>query len=172
MLGKSYIKKRSSFVLLLLVIPLIFIFEVFAQGPSRRAPGSHPIVKAIDINGDGSISASELKLASDSLLKLDQNNDGLLTAEELRYRHSGRRPFEGAKPEVNEKSSRRNPSEDRRRAGGPRPNDLGESPLDIGQAGIAWYPKLEDGLAEAKRLNKPIMFMAAASQCGGVPGVF
>ena len=44
--------------------------------------------------------------------------------------------------------------------------------MDIGQAGIAWYPKLEDGLAEAKRLNKPIMFMAAASQCGGVPGVF
>ena len=29
--------------------------------------------------------------------------------------------------------------------------------MDIGQAGIAWYPKLEDGLAEAKRLNKPIM---------------
>ena len=171
MLGKSYIKKRSSFILIL-VIPLIFIFEVFAQGPSRRAPGSHPVVKAIDINGDGSISASELKSASDSLLKLDQNNDGLLTAEELRFRHSGRRPFEGAKPEVNEKSSRRNPNEDRRGAGGPRPNDLGESPLDIGQAGIAWYPKLEDGLAEAKRLNKPIMFMAAASQCGGVPGVF
>ncbi len=31
---------------------------------------------------------------------------------------------------------------------------------------------LEDGLAEAKRTNRPIFFMAVASQCGGVPGVF
>ena len=57
-------------------------------------------------------------------------------------------------------------------ARGPRPTDLGESDLEIGQAGIAWYPKLEDGLAEAKRQNKPIMFMAVASQCSGIPGVF
>jgi len=31
---------------------------------------------------------------------------------------------------------------------------------------------LEDGISEAKRMNRPILFMAAASQCGGVPGVF
>lgn len=57
-------------------------------------------------------------------------------------------------------------------AQGPRPGDLKESPLDLGEPGIAWYPKLEDGLLEAQRQNKPILFMAAASQCGGVPGVF
>ena len=56
--------------------------------------------------------------------------------------------------------------------GGPRPTDLGASPLGLGEPGIAWYPKLEDGLAEAKRTNRPILFMAVASQCGGVPGVF
>jgi hypothetical protein len=27
-------------------------------------------------------------------------------------------------------------------------------------------------LAEAKRTNKPILFMAVASQCGGISGVF
>jgi len=59
-----------------------------------------------------------------------------------------------------------------RRGGGPRPDDLGESDLALGEAAIAWYPRLEDGLAEAKRTNRPIIFMAAASQCGGVPGVF
>jgi hypothetical protein len=58
------------------------------------------------------------------------------------------------------------------RRGGPRPEELGESPLGLGEPGIAWYPKLEDGLAEAKRTNRPIFFMAVASQCGGVPGVF
>ena len=56
--------------------------------------------------------------------------------------------------------------------GGPRPEQLGESPLDLGSAGIVWYPVLGDGLAEAKRTNKPILFMAVASQCGGVSGVF
>ena len=50
--------------------------------------------------------------------------------------------------------------------------DIGASPLDLGEPGIAWYPKLEDGLAEAKRTNRPILFMAVASQCNGVPGVF
>ena len=57
-------------------------------------------------------------------------------------------------------------------ARGPGPRDLGASPLPLGDPGIAWYPRLEDGLAEAKRTNKPILFMSVASQCGGVPGVF
>lgn len=59
-----------------------------------------------------------------------------------------------------------------RGGGGPRPDELGAAELDLGEPGIAWYPKLEDGLAEAKRSNRPILFMSVASQCGGVPGVF
>lgn len=57
-------------------------------------------------------------------------------------------------------------------AQGPRPSDLGESALPLGDPGIAWYPELAPGLAEAKRSNKPILFMAVASQCGGISGVF
>ncbi|MDA7862279.1 thioredoxin family protein [Akkermansiaceae bacterium] len=57
-------------------------------------------------------------------------------------------------------------------AQGPRPTDLGESDLPLGDPGIAWYPELAQGLAEAKRTNKPILFMAVASQCGGISGVF
>ena len=55
---------------------------------------------------------------------------------------------------------------------GPRPSDLGASKLDLGEAGIAWYTTWESAEAEAKRSGRPIMFVAAATQCRGVSGVF
>ena len=73
-------------------------------------------------------------------------------------------------PGANEQEQRRRPRG--QRGGGPRPENLTESDAELGTAGIAWYPILEDGLAEARRTNKPILFMAVASQCGGIPGVF
>ena len=39
-------------------------------------------------------------------------------------------------------------------------------------SGIAWYGVLQDGLAEAKRTDKPILFLTAAAQCQGVPGMW
>lgn len=57
-------------------------------------------------------------------------------------------------------------------AQGPRPNDLGAADLDIGEAGIAWHTTWETAQAEAARSNRPIMFVAAATQCHGVSGVF
>jgi len=56
--------------------------------------------------------------------------------------------------------------------GGPRPSDLGASKLDLGAPGIAWYTTWETAQAEAKRSGRPIMFVAAATQCHGVSGVF
>lgn len=56
--------------------------------------------------------------------------------------------------------------------GGPRPEQLGASSLDIGEPGIAWYTTWETAEAEAKRSGRPIMFVAAATQCHGVSGVF
>ena len=38
--------------------------------------------------------------------------------------------------------------------------------------GIAWYGVLTEGLAEAKRTGKPILFITAAPQCRGVPGMW
>jgi len=55
---------------------------------------------------------------------------------------------------------------------GPRPSDLGASKLDLGEPGIAWYTTWETAQAEAKRSGRPIMFVAAATQCHGVSGVF
>ena len=56
--------------------------------------------------------------------------------------------------------------------GGPRPGDLGASDLDLGEPGIAWYTTWETAQAEARRSGRPIMFVAAATQCHGVSGVF
>ncbi len=58
------------------------------------------------------------------------------------------------------------------RPGGPRPTDLGSADLDLGEAGIDWYTTWETAEAEAQRSNKPIMFVAAATQCNGISGVF
>ena len=55
---------------------------------------------------------------------------------------------------------------------GPRPDDLGASDLDLGEPGIAWYTTWETALAEAERSGRPIMFVAAATQCHGISGVF
>ena len=55
---------------------------------------------------------------------------------------------------------------------GPRPGDLGASQLDLGEAGIHWYTTWDTAQAEAERSGRPIMFVAAATQCHGVSGVF
>lgn len=44
----------------------------------------HPVLAALDTNGDGEISASEIRNASASLRMLDANGDGKLTESELR----------------------------------------------------------------------------------------
>ncbi len=52
------------------------------------------------------------------------------------------------------------------------PSEIGASPQAVGEAGIAWYTTWDNALAEAKRSNRPIFFMAAAATCNGIPGVF
>lgn len=42
-----------------------------------------PLIKALDVNGDGIIDANEITNASVELLKLDKNGDGKLSPEEL-----------------------------------------------------------------------------------------
>ncbi|MDB4455287.1 hypothetical protein N9117_01355 [Akkermansiaceae bacterium] len=84
----------------------------------------------------------------------------------------GERQPRGGKPPRGNRPPGRGQRPGGQRGGGPRPENLTESEAELGSAGIAWYPILKDGLAEAKRTNKPILFMAAASQCGGISGVF
>ena len=53
-----------------------------------------------------------------------------------------------------------------------RSMDVPDNPQEIGESGIAWYTTWKSGLAEAKRSNRPIFFMSAATTCNGVSGVF
>ena len=50
--------------------------------------------------------------------------------------------------------------------------DVPDHPQEVGDAGIAWYTTWESGLEEAKRSNRPIFFMSAATTCSGISGVF
>jgi hypothetical protein len=52
-------------------------------GPGGRGPGGgHPIVRVLDVDKDGTISASEIAGASAAILTLDANGDGKITKED------------------------------------------------------------------------------------------
>jgi Ca2+-binding EF-hand superfamily protein len=53
-----------------------------------------PIIKALDTDGDGSISAAEMQAAPTTLASLDSNSDGVLDASEIMPRR-GRRGGDG-----------------------------------------------------------------------------
>lgn len=38
--------------------------------------------------------------------------------------------------------------------------------------GIQWFATLERGLVEARRTNKPVLFLSAAPHCGGISGIW
>ena len=57
-------------------------------------------------------------------------------------------------------------------ARGPKPNEVGASSLKMGAESVVWYTTWETALAEAKRSNRPIFFMAAAHQCNTISGTF
>lgn len=58
------------------------------HGPHRGGPGGrgvfgHPIVRAIDTDKDGTLSAAELANAPAAIRTLDTNGDGIVSADEL-----------------------------------------------------------------------------------------
>ncbi len=61
-------------------------------------------------------------------------------------------------------------------AGGAPRRDTPPGPLEVHEPptapGIAWFGTWVEALAEAKRTNRPILFMSAAPQCQSVPGVW
>ncbi|MDR3459341.1 MAG: hypothetical protein P4N60_18070 [Verrucomicrobiae bacterium] len=69
----------------------------FAQAQPGGPGGPHgggkfplpPIIKALDVNGDGIIDSNEIANASAELLTLDKNGDGKLSAEELKPKSDG-----------------------------------------------------------------------------------
>jgi Ca2+-binding EF-hand superfamily protein len=66
------------------------------EGRPGAGPGG-PVLRALDADGDGEISASEIADAAKALAKLDRNGDGKLTREEIGPPGGGDRP--AARPE-------------------------------------------------------------------------
>lgn len=65
------------------------------EGRRGRGRGFRsPLIAALDTDGDGEISASEIKKAPQSLKSLDKNNDGKLTRDEMRPSRPGGRRFD------------------------------------------------------------------------------
>ena len=60
----------------------------FPGGPGGQPP-RNPLASVLDADGDGVISANELKNASKALSQLDRNRDGKITRDEMYPRQSG-----------------------------------------------------------------------------------
>jgi hypothetical protein len=78
-------------LLILLGLPLSLASLAFAQTdaaprgprPGQRPPGGPPLIRALDADHDGEISAGEIASAASSLRVLDTDADGQLSAAEL-----------------------------------------------------------------------------------------
>jgi len=54
----------------------------------------------------------------------------------------------------------------------PPPDSTVQTPASKTSARIQWYGTLEQGLAEAKRTNRPLLMTAAAPSCRGIAGMW
>jgi hypothetical protein len=94
---------KETLAVLPLAVALWVMPCVAQQGGGNQDPGQppppppHPILTALDTDGDGELSAAEIAAAPQSLLKLDKNGDGKLSREELRppRPHDGQGPQHG-----------------------------------------------------------------------------
>jgi Ca2+-binding EF-hand superfamily protein len=85
----------------LLFLVLAAAASAFGQPPGDGPRGGmrgDPVFLALDLDGDGSISAAELAKAAPALRKLDKNSDGKLTEDELRPTFAGGPGRGGAQP--------------------------------------------------------------------------
>jgi len=76
------------------VVLAIGATAALAQNPDRPNPPA-PLMQSLDTNRDGRIDPAELAKAAESLKGLDRDQDGTLSAEELRPQPVRRGPAEG-----------------------------------------------------------------------------
>jgi Ca2+-binding EF-hand superfamily protein len=69
---------RTSWVALACLLSLISL-----RAPAQGGPPPRLVLRALDTDKDGKLSAAEIQAAPQSLLTLDRNQDGQLTADEL-----------------------------------------------------------------------------------------
>ncbi len=107
------------------------------RGAGRRPPGP-PLMRALDVDHDGEISAGEIASAASSLRVLDTNADGKLTADEL---HPPR-PADAPQPPAGEA-----------RADRPRPRDPLMAALDTDEDGVLSATEIANAPAALAKLD-------------------
>jgi len=134
-----------------------------------------PIIAAKCGNCHVSNSKGDYSIASyDALM----NSDSIVPKETLKNWIAQGAKFDGKdekKPLIDPSKAQQGAGHGQRSrsgSGGSRLRAVEKNPQAVGDAGVAWYVTWETGLAEAKRTNRPIFFMSAATQCSGVSGVF
>lgn len=69
------------------------------QDPPRKPKPVPPLVAALDADKDGTISADELEVSTESLKQLDKNGDGELSPEEIHPHGPPPPPGDGDRPQ-------------------------------------------------------------------------
>lgn len=94
------------------------------QGFAAPRPMLSPLIAALDANRDGVIDEQEIDNAPAALRKLDKNNDGKLTMDELRPR----RPEGVGRPDAPERPRYEGGPREPRDPAGPRPPERPRRP--------------------------------------------
>ncbi|MFM9092429.1 MAG: hypothetical protein ACKOUK_11920, partial [Verrucomicrobiota bacterium] len=112
--------------------------------PGRGGPAfrGHPLVRVMDLDRDGALSATELTQAPITLGGLDTDGDGSLSSAELHPHRGGpRRPAHAGQPTADQRPGRpagAGPQRPAAHAGAPRahPSDLVMLALDANEDGV------------------------------------
>ena len=99
-------KKLHCILATLAFTPLGFLFAQTSDGAGHRGPrrggphgpGGHPMVRALDADKDGELSAAEITAAPASLKALDKNADGSVSLDEIRPARPAGAPTPSADP--------------------------------------------------------------------------
>jgi hypothetical protein len=127
-------KNKVTFMLMALgvALPVMSLQAQDSERPARPGAGPRPdrpafgLYGALDANRDRTIDKSEISGATEALKKLDKDNDGKLTAAELRGGPAGA-PGEGRGPRgEGANAERRGPRNDSEERAGQRPRRGGE----------------------------------------------
>jgi hypothetical protein len=87
----SYFCCRSAFIALTLSALLVVAFTAGGSSghESDRGKSLAPVVAALDLDGNGVVEGPEIASANVTLLKVDTNGDGKLSADELAPQRAG-----------------------------------------------------------------------------------
>lgn len=125
-----------------------------ADGPRHRGPGGpggpgrmSPVIRALDVDHDGELSAAEIAGAPAALLTLDTNKDGSLSVEELRPA----RPADAPTPPAD--APRRGPGGPGGPGGHARPANPVMLALDANNDGALSAAEIANAAASLKALD-------------------